>query len=95
MEELLKRMRLTEKARCCQNEEYNGIYGILESWHTNMQTQKHDIDYYKYHLEGAVFGLCAAHFITFKEFEQLTKEINETYRTCLRKLFDTEKGKSL
>lgn len=72
--------KLREEIYKRTEEEPNGAYGVLESWHTEMLALNPNREYdkfndYYYKIYGLIWGLRAAYYITKEEKDQLMEEL--------------------
>lgn len=94
IKKLIWKLRKEKLKQIEQGKEFNGSYGVLESWYSNItkmdpridETEKFQCYYNK--ITGMIWGLAAAFFITNKERNQLLEELNQ----IMNKFYSTEEN---
>ena len=97
IKELIEKLEKTEKEQPIQNEKYNGASAVLKLWYEKMKDSRNmkDLIIYDSSIDGFLYGLYGAYFISETEHEELKSEMNGIYDICAKKLFDSKKGESL
>lgn len=80
--DLIEKLEEEAKKQVDAGKEANGAHGVLEAWYTEMLTlnpirdhSRFYSDYYK--INGLIWGLKAAYYITKDEKDQLLEELTQ------------------
>lgn len=79
--DLIEKLKKEVYKQMDAGKEINGSYGVLEQWYTEMLTlnprrdqNRFDSDYYN--INGLIWGLRAAYYITQEEMDQLKEDLD-------------------
>lgn len=81
---LIKKLEEKSFKQAEAGKEAGGEYAVLEAWYQEMLTLNPDKyaerDYYYHNINGFIWGLKAADYITQTEKNELTENLMQTYR---------------